>query len=70
MVVWMGGKQPEESPEGSEGRTEYRQARERITAEMGQLQSHKRTLLWKDKGKSKIWSIMEQQIGNDIKESK
>lgn len=29
----MSGKQPEESPEGNVGRSEYRQARERSTAE-------------------------------------
>lgn len=32
-MVWTGGMQPEESPGGSVGRSEYRQAREKSTAE-------------------------------------
>lgn len=71
--VWMGGKQPEESPEGS---VRSRQARERNTAE-GNIQRDgasfraiKKPLFCKDKGKSKNWSIMVQQIGKDIKGGK
>lgn len=84
MMVWIGGKQPEESPERSVGRSQHRQARERSAAEgstrrdgesfraIKEYSSYIQGIQNKDKGKSKSknWSIMVQQIGKDIKGGK